>query len=285
VTPSRRWSRHVAVAADGASCAPTPGLVQPAAPGHATVVVVVQYACPAPPRSLWLDDRLFMALGRDHHTIANVEWTGGSQQLVFDPERPHAVVPIATASAGAGPAPVSGATAFFRFGVEHILTGFDHILFLLALVLGGGSLKALLGIVTAFTVAHSTTLALAVFDVARPPEWLIEPLIALSIAVVAVENLVAQPAPFRRALASFAFGLVHGFGFAGALLELHLPTETLIPSLLLFNLGVEAGQAVIVALLLPLLAWSSWLLGRRRVIGSVSAVVLTAALALFVGRL
>ena len=123
------------------------------------------------------------------------------------------------------------------------------------------------------------------FDVARPPEWLIEPLIAFSIAVVAVENLLARQAPLRRALASFLFGLVHGFGFAGALVELQLPTATLVPSLLFFNLGVEAGQAVIVALMLPLLSWSSRRLGQRRVVGSVSAVVLTAALALFIGRL
>jgi hypothetical protein len=69
-------ARHVAVAADGASCAPAPGFVQPTGPGHATVVVIVQYACPAAPRSLSLDDRLFMAFGRDHHTIANVEYVG-----------------------------------------------------------------------------------------------------------------------------------------------------------------------------------------------------------------
>jgi ABC-type antimicrobial peptide transport system permease subunit len=92
-------------------------------------------------------------------------------------------------------------------------------------------------------------------------------------------------ARLRRALASFLFGLVHGFGFAGALVELQLPTETLIPSLLFFNLGVEAGQALIVALMLPMLSWSSRRLGHRRVVGSVSAIVLTAALALFVGRL
>ena len=119
----------------------------------------------------------------------------------------------------------------------------------------------------------------------EPPERLVEPLIALSIAYVAIENIVIQRQPARRWLASFLFGLVHGFGFAGALLELGLPGDALLSSLLFFNLGVEAGQAMIVALLFPALVWLSRWPWRRLAVSSISAAVLTAALALLVVRL
>lgn len=277
-------ARHVAISADGASCAPLPGVVQPPSPGRSTVVIVVQYACPAPPRSLLLHDSLFVPFGRDHHTIVNVEWSGGSQQVILDPDRSQALVSIAAPGAAAEPR-AGGALAFFHLGLEHILTGWDHILFLFALILGGGSIRSLLGIVTAFTVAHSATLGLAALDLVRPPERLIEPLIALSIAYVAVENIVTRKAPSWRWLASFLFGLVHGFGFAGALVVLGLPGEALLSSLVFFNLGVEVGQAVIIAVLFPALLWLTRFPGKRRAVTSISAAVLTAALALLVVRL
>jgi len=129
----------------------------------------------------------------------------------------------------------------------------------------GGSFRQLVGIVTAFTVAHSVTLALATLGWVVPPPRLIEPLIALSIVAVGVENLLSLRAPLsaqrvRAAIGhrwrlTFGFGLVHGFGFAGALRALELPRALLAPSLLTFNLGVELGQLVIVALAWPLLRW------------------------------
>ena len=174
----------------------------------------------------------------------------------------------------------------FELGIEHILTGFDHILFLFALMLRGGSIGSLFAIVTAFTFAHSATLGLAVFDVVRPPAHLVEPLIALSIAYVALENIVVKHAPSRRWLASLLFGFVHGFGFAGALLELGLPDTMLVSSLLFFNLGVEAGQAMIVALLFPALLWLSRFPGKRRITTAISAAVChPPALALLAERL
>jgi hydrogenase/urease accessory protein HupE len=169
-------------------------------------------------------------------------------------------------------------------GVEHILTGFDHIMFLLALMLRGGRLRSLLGIVTAFTVAHSITLSLAVLHVATLPSRVVEPLIALSIAYVALENMLFRRLPSRRWAVSFGFGLVHGFGFAGALIELGLPRRSLVEALVFFNVGVEAGQAMIIALLLPGLIWVYRLAWERRVVSAFSAVLFLAALALFVDR-
>ena len=278
---ARMVARQVTVVANGRPCAALPGVVQPPTPDRAIIQIVVHYACAAPVRMLSLRDELFAA-GRDHHTITKIEWPGGSQQIIFEPDRTEAELSLPHGAASSGS--VSGARPFFLLGFEHILVGFDHILFLLVLVLRGGSIKSLLMIVTAFTIAHSITLGLAVLGVVRLPTQLIEPLIALSIAYVAFENIVATHSPSRRWLASFLFGLVHGFGFAGALIELGLPSSALASSLLFFNLGVEAGQAIIVAVLFPVLLTLSRLPGERRAVKFISVAVLTTALALFAQR-
>lgn len=155
------------------------------------------------------------------------------------------------------PPPTSGTTGgFFILGVEHILIGFDHLLFLLALLLAGGGLMATVRTVTAFTVAHSITLAVAALGVWQPAGAVVEPLIALSIVLVAVENLVRRGKSLgHRWSIAFALGLVHGFGFAGVLAELGVPAGSILPSLVGFNLGVEAGQVAVVLLAYPLLAW------------------------------
>lgn len=139
--------------------------------------------------------------------------------------------------------------ALFSLGVEHILTGFDHLLFLLGLVLVGGKLRSLIGVVTAFTIAHSITLALSVWKLWTPNTHLIEPAIALSIVYVGIENFFVKNAEGRWRI-TFPFGLIHGFGFAGALTEIQLPTAQIPAALLMFNLGVEAGQ---LAMMLPVL--------------------------------
>lgn len=145
---------------------------------------------------------------------------------------------------------------FFQQGMLHIYTGADHICFVLGLLLLGGSLAQLLKTVTAFTVAHSITLALAATGTLSPsPRW-VEPLIALSIVAVAWENLKTKPGEHkkdRRPYIAFGFGLIHGFGFAGALAEVGLPRDVLWPALGAFNLGVEFGQATIVLAVTPLL--------------------------------
>ncbi len=157
-----------------------------------------------------------------------------------------------------------GSKAFQRFipiGVEHILFGPDHIAFLLALLLPGGRWRALLTVVTAFTIAHSVTLAMAVLGWVTPLGWLVEGVIALSIVAAAGENLLAKGdrGAGIRAMYAAGFGLVHGFGFAGALGEVGLPQEVLGWALAGFNVGVEVGQIAIVVVVVPLLAW----IGRR----------------------
>jgi hydrogenase/urease accessory protein HupE len=143
---------------------------------------------------------------------------------------------------------------FIPSGVEHILIGPDHILFLIGLLLLGGGWKALVRIVTAFTIGHSITLSLAALDVVSPPSQLIEPAIALSIVFVGADNLVRGSGRDVRAWIALVFGLVHGFGFASVLREFGLPSEALGWSLFSFNVGVEFGQLAIVLVVASLLA-------------------------------
>jgi len=147
--------------------------------------------------------------------------------------------------------------SFLRLGVEHILSGYDHLLFLLGLLVTCSSWRRMLVIITCFTLAHSITLTLAAFGVVAIPGRIVEPLIAASIVFVGVENLVRKQEPPGRWALTLAFGLVHGFGFAGALRDagLGLSGRQLGVPLFSFNLGVELGQLAVVAGVFPLLLW------------------------------
>ncbi|WP_439401405.1 HupE/UreJ family protein [Bradyrhizobium sp. DASA03068] len=137
-------------------------------------------------------------------------------------------------------------------GVEHIFLGYDHVAFLVAIVLWARRLLPVVKIVTAFTIAHSLTLSLAALNVLVIPSRIVEPAIAASIVFVAVENFFSRDVD-RRWRVAFLFGLIHGFGFAGALREIGLSPDAIVPALAAFNVGVEIGQIAIVALLLPVL--------------------------------
>ena len=161
---------------------------------------------------------------------------------------------------------------FVRMGVLHIFTGYDHLAFLFGVVLIGGSFKAIIKVVTSFTVAHSVTLALAAFNVISLPSRLVESGIALSIMYIALENLFFKSFD-RRWVITFFFGLIHGFGFAGALQEVHLSRKLLATALFSFNLGVETGQLCIVAALLPALIYMSRLRFNQAIVKGCSAIV------------
>jgi hypothetical protein len=144
---------------------------------------------------------------------------------------------------------------YLRLGVEHILTGYDHLAFLLGLLVVCRKLTHMLAIVTSFTLAHSLTLALAVFGVVSLPGRVVEPLIAATIVAVAVENLWSKREPRFRSALAFGFGTIHGLGFAGALTATGLGSNgaPLALPLFAFNLGVELGQAGVGILVLPVL--------------------------------
>jgi hydrogenase/urease accessory protein HupE len=146
---------------------------------------------------------------------------------------------------------------YLKLGFTHILPkGLDHILFVVALFLLSTKLRPLLWQVTAFTIAHTVTLALSILNVVSLPPEIVEPLIALSIAYVAIENIFTdQLRPWRPALV-FGFGLLHGLGFAGVLRELGLPPGQLVESLLMFNVGVELGQITVIGLAFAAIGWA-----------------------------
>lgn len=219
--------------------------------------------------------RLFEGVDPSHRVL--VTQRGSVEPRILEP---GAVITFA-ASQAVAKAP-SGFVGFVWSGIAHIAGGYDHVLFLLCLLLpavvqrrnrswvarqsSSAALMAVIWIATAFTVAHSITLALATFDVIRVPARVIEPLIALTIVAAAVNNV--WPLVTRRlAAVAFAFGLVHGFGFAEVLVPLALPRDQLALALLGFNLGVELGQLVIVAAAFAMLAmlrkwagYSRWIL-------------------------
>jgi hypothetical protein len=203
------------------------------------------------PRPATLDIRALMfPYDRLHQTFVNVYEDGAlRQQLVLSADNAQRTYYTGT---------TQGALAVIRTfvpaGIHHILIGPDHILFLIGLLLLGGGWKALLKIVTAFTIGHSITLSLAALNVVTPPPNIIEPAIALSIVFVGADNLVRGGGRDVRALIALAFGLVHGFGFANVLREFGLPREALGWSLFSFNIGVEIGQLFIVLLVATALA-------------------------------
>lgn len=173
------------------------------------------------------------------------------------------------------PSRLTVASRYFRLGVWHIVPeGLDHILFVLGLFLLSAHLRPLLFQVTTFTLAHTVTLALASYGVVRLPPSIVEPLIALSIAYVGIENVRTAELSRFRPLVVFVFGLLHGLGFAGVLGALGLPENELLVGLVSFNLGVEAGQLLVIAGAFATFGWfrsKSWY--RSRVTVPVSLVI------------
>ena len=178
--------------------------------------------------------------------LARIEWIDGTTQTTrLTPERTSFI-------AAAAPGPLEVAKTYFALGVEHILRGIDHLLFVLGLLFLVGDWRRLVATVTAFTVAHSITLAAATLGLVHVAQAPVEATIALSIMFVAAEIIHGahgQPRLATRApwLVAFVFGLLHGFGFAGALREIGLPPKDVPLALLFFNVGVEIGQLLFVA--------------------------------------
>ncbi|MCF8179011.1 MAG: HupE/UreJ family protein [Sulfuritalea sp.] len=218
-------------------------------------------SCPAAQGDLTLGYRLLFELDALHRGLLRLTLDGATQTAVMSPERSEQRFVAGD---------VSRLAQFGQYlveGIWHIWIGFDHILFLLSLLLPavlvhdarrwrgvarfGEALREVLWVVTAFTVAHSITLSLAALGLVSLPSRLVESAIAASVVLAAANNLKPL-VEHRRWMVAFGFGLIHGFGFASVLVELGLPRETLVLSLLGFNLGVETGQLAIVAVFLPL---------------------------------
>ncbi|OEZ50998.1 hypothetical protein JAB1_21160 [Janthinobacterium sp. MP5059B] len=259
-------------------------------------------ACPgnAAPATLSIGYTLFADLDPQHKGLFKIASGGATQTAIFDPDSPRQTISLAA------PDRLAQFGAYVKHGIWHIWIGYDHILFLLSLLLPAVLLKSpndtdrlnpmaesrgrtlrvrpqtlhlglnaafidVFKVVTAFTLAHSITLSLASLSLVSLPSRWVESAIAASVILAALNNLL----PLfhgKRPVAAFAFGLIHGFGFASVLRDLGLPQGSLLASLLGFNVGVELGQLAIVAAFLPL-AWllrKTWLYRQVLTVGSLA---------------
>jgi hypothetical protein len=271
-----------AVVADGDTLRP---VLEEVAPDRERSGLVFRWSAPlaGPPAQLVLHARLF-PYDPQHETYVNgYLGTALRHQDLLDRTRQETRFVT-----GTRPDPRRVFRRFVAAGVHHIFIGPDHVLFVVGLLLLGGSLGRLLKIITGFTVAHSITLAIATLGLWNPPARVIEPLIALSIVFIGLENLRhrggadalpgGHPLADRRAWLAFGFGLVHGFGFAGVLREFGLPGGALGTALFSFNVGVELGQAAIVLACAPALALLRRASARAAVrVALAGSVVVTAA--------
>jgi hydrogenase/urease accessory protein HupE len=208
--------------------------------------------------SLEIQSKLIASLPLGHRQYLQVQDSAG--ETVFErllsgsADRATVQMPHTSASMAAFEAVRSFAN-FLSLGVRHILTGYDHLLFLFGLLLVARGFFSALSTITSFTIAHSITLAVATLRVVQIPSRIVEPLIAASIVVVGVENLLRGEIPKSRRLLTFGFGLIHGFGFASALREAGIASSAggIVLPLFSFNLGVELGQVMVAAVVLPII--------------------------------
>ena len=252
---------RVHVTQGGASC--TPALLGATLTEQDGLAIDGRFDCAAKDKPFDIDVVLLDDLSHGHRHVARAVGATTRDEVLYRGHSSFAVTSAPDAGAGetlpagaAATAPASGGTAssawsFFKMGIEHILTGYDHLVFLFGLVLLRARVKELLAVVTAFTVAHSITLAIATLGIFTPSPKFVEPAIALSIAYVGIENFFVKDASKRWRI-TFPFGLIHGFGFAGALREINLPRAQVPVALVTFNLGVEAGQLFAMSLVVPM---------------------------------
>jgi len=244
---ARAARNHARFSIAGEPCVPGRITIRGSAAGDTKVVLEMALSCPKAAGTLAIRDDWQKVLGEHFQTVMSVRIPDRpSTELAFAETRRDATVELAGG-------PDSGWLTFIAMGMEHILGGLDHLLFLLALLAPARSLWRTVQIVTGFTVAHSVTLSLATLGIVDVPPRIVEPLIAASIVWVAVENLVMPAGVGRRWIVAAIFGLAHGLGFAGALTELGLPRDALVRALVGFNIGVEVGQIVFVALVMPII--------------------------------
>jgi hydrogenase/urease accessory protein HupE len=275
---------RIKVRGDGAAC---PGALDEVRLAEEDGITLrASYRCAAAPHDVDIDVGLLADLPFGHRHLAHFPGaTGPSDAMLGQRNRSFAFESApGQASAEAPRASYQGKLSFFPMGIEHILTGYDHLVFLLGLVIVGGRLRSLLLVVTAFTLAHSITLAVAALGIWAPSPSIIEPAIALSIAYVGVENFFVEDAEKRWRI-TFPFGLIHGFGFAGALHEVAMPRADVPCALVLFNVGVEAGQLAVLALVLPLVYLArkrEWF--RNHGVKVVSGAITVAGVVWFVSR-
>jgi hydrogenase/urease accessory protein HupE len=238
--------RSVTVDLGGVRCRTGRVRIGGAGINESRATIEIDFTCDTSHGRLDITEDWSAFLGEHYQTLGNLRTTSGERQVTFGGASRTASVDIDRTAA-------TGWFDFVELGVKHILTGYDHLLFLVALLATARGAWSVVRIVTAFTLAHSITLSLAALGIVTVPNRIIEPLIAATIVWVALENVFAAEPDRNRWIWSFGFGLVHGLGFASVLGELGLKGTALVRGLVGFNLGVEIGQLLFVAVFLPVL--------------------------------
>ncbi len=215
-------------------------------------IVHLLYRCPQEIKDLSITSSLFLDLDETHTQFARLAsaddpGTPLREAVIRASNSTFHIPDVRTGGSASG----DRALSFFKLGIEHLLTGYDHILFLLTVIIAM-SLVDTIKAVTAFTVAHSLTMALAFLHLISLPSSVVEPLIALTIIYVSVENIFAKNIR-KRWLLTGVFGLVHGLGFVGALKAITVSRDELLLSLFSFNVGIEVGQLAVIAISIPAL--------------------------------
>jgi hydrogenase/urease accessory protein HupE len=223
-------------------------------------IVHLAYRCPQEVRDLTVQSHLFLDFDESHTQLVRLAPPGNPRDALREAvlTASNKTFHVADVRTG-GAASRDRVLAFFKLGVEHLLSGYDHILFLLTVIIAMSLLDTVKA-VTAFTLAHSLTMALAFLGLVSLSSAIVEPLIALTIVYVAIENIVT-PKPSKRWALTGLFGLVHGLGFVGALKTITVSRDELLLSLVSFNTGIEAGQLLVIGLAAPALYWlrrQSW---------------------------
>ena len=248
----RIFSNGLQISCDGASVAPT--AIRYQLDGADNVEVQLTFSTENY-RSIEVSLPYLKSLQTGHRTFVTIFGLAGENlaERLADKDSPPIVVLVNADAPKSSPAPRSF-LGFVLLGIEHIGTGYDHLLFLFGLLLVARNLKSSLLVITCFTIAHSITLGVATLNLVNLRPSITEPLIALSIVYVGVENLLTRGEPKGRWMLTFAFGLIHGFGFASVLRDLGVSSAggVALP-LFSFNLGVEIGQLAVAAILLPMI--------------------------------
>lgn len=252
VALEQRLVQRLVVRGDGQEC---PGALQQAVSGDQDGLAIdATYTCPSRPAKLTFEAQMLDTMSYGHRHVAHIEAGGPPIDVIAHRRQSSFEVDTGPDTAPEPQGFGEIAASFFVTGIEHILLGPDHLAFLFGLILLGGRARPLIKMITAFTVAHSISLALAVLGIWAPSPSMVEPAIAASVAYVGVENWFVKDGDKRWRL-TFPFGLIHGFGFAGALGQIDLPSAQVPVALLTFNLGVEAGQLGMLAVTLPLVLY------------------------------
>lgn len=248
-------SEQLLINADGQAVSPlTAGSV--AYDDQNNAHVELQYAA-EPKQSVRVQSNFLDVLPDGHQQYLTVRDAGGKALFEKMLGKHDNQASLTLGNAAAATSSFAAFADFFKLGVEHIVTGYDHLLFLFALLAVTHSFWPALKIITFFTIAHSITLACAGLNIIEIPSSIVEPFIAVTIIYVAVENVIRGDHPKGRHWLTFGFGLVHGFGFAGVLREMEISqgdSGILLP-LLSFNLGIETGQIAVAAIVLPMIWW------------------------------